>query len=100
MGPRGFGHDDVGAVPSDVVLPTQAGDEFGDDFVQSDSGDDVPRLLDDCGLTVLVVLPVVVELGRIGVVVEAPPDDLSPDGRVGLAVHVDAQSEPVQQLRT
>ena len=100
MSPRGFGHDDVGAVPSNVVLPTQAGDEFGDDLVQSDSGDDVPRSLDDCGLTVLVALPAVVELGRIGVVVEAPPDDLSPDGRVGLAVHVDAQSEPVQQLRT
>lgn len=100
MSPRGFGHDDVGAVPSNVVLPTQAGDEFGDDLVQSDSGDDVPRPLDDCGLTVLVALPAVVELGRIGVVVETPPDDLSPDGRVGLAVHVDAQSEPVQQLRT
>ena len=53
---------------------------------------------DGRGLAFLVVLPTACEPTRVGVVVEPTPDDLGASVRVRLAVHLDAQSEPVQQL--
>ena len=98
MSAGGLGHDDVGPVTGDVVVSTQRADELGDGAVQRDLVDDALRPADGRGLAFLVVLPTACDPTRVGVVVEPTPDDLGASVRVRLAVHLDAQSEPVQQL--
>ena len=98
MGTSGLCHDDVAPVPGDVVVSAQRADELGDGAVQRDLVDDALCPADGRGLTFLVVLPTACEPSWVGVVVETTTDDLGAGVRVRLAVHLDAQSEPVQQL--
>ena len=98
MGTGGLCHDDVGPVSGDVIVSAQRADELGDGAVQRDLVDDALCPADGRGLTFLVVLPTACEPSRVGVVVETTTDDLGAGVRVGLAVYLDAQSEPVEQL--